>query len=63
MLTRTFIEKVIYEKIVDTKKYRYVYDSSIGKIKRINIEYVGTTKCYDISNWQCVVILPYGRNV
>lgn len=44
-MTSAFINKVIEERIVDTDKYRYIADND--GIKRLPIEWLGTTKSID----------------
>lgn len=49
---RKFLEKVLHDRIVDTKKYRYRVNESTGYIERIPIEYLGTTKA--LEGWEQV---------
>lgn len=44
-MTRTFIDKVIKYRVVDSRKYRYIcHEGDEGfYIERINREYLGTT--------------------
>ena len=49
-MKKTFIDKVLEERIVDTDKYRYIVDAD--GIKRLPIEYLGTTK--SINSWETV---------
>ena len=49
-MTNNFINRVIEERIVDTKKYRYV--ANPDGIKRLPIEYTGTVKAID--KWELV---------
>lgn len=49
---RKFLEKVLHDRIVDTKKYRYRVNESTGYIERISIEYLGTTKV--LEGWEQV---------
>lgn len=46
-LTKKFIEKVLHDRIVDTKNYRYRVNESTGYIERIPIEYLDTTKALE----------------
>lgn len=49
-MKQTFIDRVIEKRIVDTDKYRYIVDAD--GIKRLPIEYLGTTKAID--GWETV---------
>lgn len=49
MLSRKFLERVRTERIVDTRKWRYIWDGEIGIILRKPIEELETT-----SDWQVV---------
>ena len=49
-MTNNFINRVIEERIVDTDKYRYIVDSD--GIKRLPIEWLGTTK--SLTGWSLV---------
>lgn len=53
-MKKEFIEKVIREGIVDTKKYRYIYDPicEVAYIKRLKRSLLGTTAAY--SGWEVV---------
>lgn len=51
-LTKKFLEKVLHDRIVDTKKYRYRINESTGCIERIPIEYLDTTKA--LEGWEQV---------
>lgn len=46
-ITKKFIEKVLHDRIVDTKQYRYRVNESTGYIERIPIEYLDTTKALE----------------
>lgn len=49
-MTKTFIDKVLEERIVDTDKYRYIVDAD--GIKRLPIEWLGTTK--SLTGWETI---------
>lgn len=49
-MTNAFINRVIEERIVDTDKYRYIVDAD--GIKRLPIEWLGTTK--SLTGWSLV---------
>ena len=57
-MTKAFIERVKNERIVDTKKYRYILDDVVGKIpciKRLPINDLETTAAID--GWETVTTL------
>lgn len=47
-MTKQFKNRVMSEKIVDTKNYRYVYTE--GKIQRLRLEYLDTTAA--LTEWE-----------
>lgn len=53
-MTKAFEKKVIEEKIVDTKNYRYVYNvyADHAEIKRLPIDYLDTTGA--LNGWETV---------
>ena len=51
-MTKKFLEKVLHDRVVDTKKYRYRVNESTGYIERIPIEYLDTTKA--LEGWELV---------
>lgn len=51
-ITKKFLEKVVCDRIVDTKKYRYRVNESTGYVERIPIEYLDTTKA--LEGWEQV---------
>lgn len=53
-MRKDFRERVLTERIVDTKKYRYavIGDFAEQRIIRIPIAYIGTTKAID--GWEVV---------
>ena len=55
-MKKEFIERVIREHIVDTRKYRYIYqiDGDVACIKRIERFLLGTTAVYD--RWEVVKV-------
>lgn len=57
-MTKTFIEKVKNEKVVDTRKYRYILVDTVGKtpcIKRLPRIDLDTTAAID--GWEVVATL------
>lgn len=46
-MKKQFIEKVIRYGMVDTKAYRYRYDSNDGKVYRIDLDKLGTVNAID----------------
>lgn len=58
-MTKSFMERVKNERIVDTRKYRYVLDAPVGKpspcIKRLPISDLDTTAAID--GWEVVATL------
>lgn len=52
-MTKAFIERVITESIVDTRKYRYIVKD--GKIMRLPIKYLDTTAA--IYGWEELITL------
>ena len=54
-MKKEFIERVIREYIVDTRKYRYIYqiDGDVARIKRIERFLLGTIAAYD--RWEVVM--------
>ena len=52
-MTKAFIERVITESIVDTRKYRYIVKD--GKIMRLPIKDLDTTAAID--GWEAVTTL------
>lgn len=57
-MTKAFEQKVKHEILVDTRTYRYYFDADNGQIKRIKLEYLGTTVALDNDNWELVKQLP-----
>lgn len=55
-MTEQFLKKVISEKIVDTQKYRYAYETypDRAEIQRLPISYLDTTKA--INGWETVKV-------
>lgn len=51
-ITKKFLEKVLHDRIVDTKQHRYRVNESTGYIERIPIEYLDTTKA--LEGWEQV---------
>ena len=57
-MTKAFIERVKNERIVDTRKYRYILDVPVDKtpcIKRLPISNLDTTAAID--GWEVVAAL------
>ena len=52
-MKKDFIKKVIEQGIVDTKLFRYIYESNTNEIKRLSIKDLDTTNAID--NWETVV--------
>lgn len=63
-MTKEFEKRVIREGVVDTKKYRYVYESETEGVYIIRLErkYLGTTVAID--GWEMVkdFMLPEGKS-
>lgn len=55
-MTKKFIEKVKWYGIVDTRRYRYVYDVDGRYIRRLPIEWLDTTRAID--SW---TIIPLAK--
>ena len=54
-ITAEFAKKIIRERgILDTRTYRYVYDTTDGSYRRIRKEYLDTTAAY--AEWQAVAV-------
>lgn len=53
-MTNKFMNRVLTERIVDTRNYRYVYNESANAIERIDIDYADTAMAYCQSNWETV---------
>ena len=54
-MTKALIERVKNERVVDTRKYRYILDGTVGKtpcIKRLPINDLDTTAAID--GWEVV---------
>ena len=57
-MTKSFMERVKNERVVDTRKYRYALDGVVGKtpcIKRLPINDLDTTAAID--GWETVTTL------
>ena len=59
-MKKEFVDKVIKNGVVDTKKYRYVYSVSAEKaeIRRIDINLLDTTGTID--GWEIVKVVDDG---
>lgn len=59
MVSNKFVGRVISERIVDTRRYRYIIrehlSNGYAEILRIPLDYLGTTK--SINGWKVVKIL------
>lgn len=53
-LSESFLKRVLNEKVVDTRRYRYALQEGwlFTDIVRLPIEYLGTTKVYE--PWEVV---------
>lgn len=54
-MTNKFFERVMKERTVDTRNYRYLIDEREGAIVRLRIEYLDTTRALD--EWEVVTKL------
>ena len=54
-ITAEFAKKIIREQgVLDTRIYRYVYDTTDGSYRRIRKEYLDTTAAY--TEWEAVPV-------
>ena len=51
-MTKQFLKRVITESAIDTKKYRYIYNTGNGNIERLPLEKLNTT--YALTDWEVV---------
>lgn len=51
-MTKQFLKRVVNESIVDTRKYRYTYNTGNGNIERLPLEKLNTT--YALTDWKVV---------
>lgn len=51
-MTNRFLRRVVSESIVDTRKYRYTYNTGNGNIERLPLEKLNTTN--SITDWEIV---------
>lgn len=51
-MTKQFLKRVITESIVDTKMYRYIYNTGNGNIERLPLGKLNTT--YALTDWEVV---------
>lgn len=51
-MTRRLLERVIAESIVDTRKYRYTYNTGNGNIKRLPLDKLDTTDA--LTDWEVI---------
>lgn len=51
-MTNKFYERVMEERTVDTRNYRYMINEREGAIVRLRIEYLDTTRA--LNEWETV---------
>lgn len=51
-MTNKFLRRVVDESIIDTRKYRYTYNTGNGNIERLPLEKLNTT--YALTDWEAV---------
>lgn len=51
-MTKQFLKRVITESAIDTKKYRYIYNTGNGNIERLPLGKLNTT--YALTDWKVV---------
>lgn len=51
-MTNRYLRRVVSESIVDTRKYRYTYNTGNGNIERLPLEKLNTTD--SITDWEIV---------
>lgn len=51
-MTKQFLKRVVNESIVDTRKYRYIYNTGNGNIERLSLEKLNTTD--SLTDWEVV---------
>lgn len=51
-MTNRFLRRVVSESIVDTRKYKYTYNTGNGNIERLPLEKLNTTD--SITDWGIV---------
>ena len=51
-MTNKFYNRVMSERVVDTREYRYMIDEREGTIVRLRLEYLDTTA--EITEWETV---------
>ena len=51
-MTNKFLRRVVDESIIDTRKYRYIYNTGNGNIERLPLEKLNTT--YALTDWEVV---------
>lgn len=54
-MTNKFYERVMKERTVDTRNYRYTINEREGEIVRLRIEYLDTTRA--LNEWEMVTKL------
>ena len=54
-ITKAFAQKIIREQgVLDTRTYRYIYDTADDSFRRIRREYLDTTAAY--TEWETVTV-------
>ena len=54
-ITKAFAQKIIREQgVLDTRTYRYIYDTTDDSFRRIRKEYLDTTAAY--TEWETVTV-------
>lgn len=51
-MTNRFLRRVVSESIIDTREYRYTYNTENGNIERLPLEKLNTTD--SITDWEIV---------
>lgn len=51
-MTNRFLRRVVSESIIDTREYRYTYNTGNGNIERLPLEKLNTTD--SITDWEIV---------
>lgn len=51
-MTNKFLRRVVSESIIDTRKYRYTYNTGNGNIERLPLEKLNTMG--SITDWEVV---------
>lgn len=62
IVKKSFLDRVVREGLIDTRKYRYVahvYPAGGIMVRRIPLAYLDTTAALDRKNWELVGVLWY----